>query len=331
MTSLVLDGTTITPNDMRTIIHSLRRHPSISSLSLSSCNIDNDCIEYITFLIKSNRNIVSLDLSSNSITSEGLDHIFAAFRSGAGKQIISLDLSYNKLDNISIINLSKALQLNQLPNLKNLILREVGGNYESIEILLNSIQQDSLIETLDISGNSIELNKNKNIKKSSSSLTKDMTKMLTTLTTSKGLKDMSNQVTGLFNQLGNDLSINKKTKRKGKYLALPPTPPSSSSKKSKRKSTSTTTSNSDDDDDIAAKKVSKKTAKTIINFVKKSPRLRDLILMKVGLTLPTALQIIKLQKKDNSSNTTSKINVILDMNDIDTKTINGIQQALRSP
>jgi len=326
MTSLVLDGTTITPNDMRTIIHSLRRHPSISSLSLSSCNIDNDCIEYITFLIKSNRNIVSLDLSSNSITSEGLDHIFAAFRSGAGKQIISLDLSYNKLDSISIINLSKALQLNQLPNLKNLILREVGGNYESIEILLNSIQQDSLIETLDISGNSIELNKNKNIKKSSSSLTKDMTKMLTTLTTSKGLKDMSNQVTGLFNQLGNDLSINKKTKRKGKYLALPPTP--SSSKKSKQKSTSTTTNN--DDDDIVAKKVSKKTAKTIINFVKKSPRLRDLILMKVGLTLPTALQIIKLQKKDNS-NTTSKINVILDMNDIDTKTINGIQRALGSP
>ena len=324
MTSLVLDGTTITPNDMRTIIHSLRRHPSISSLSLSSCNIDNDCIEYITFLIKSNRNIVSLDLSSNSITSEGLDHIFAAFRSGAGKQIISLDLSYNKLDSISIINLSKALQLNQLPNLKNLILREVGGNYESIEILLNSIQQDSLIETLDISGNSIELNKNKNIKKSSSSLTKDMTKMLTTLTTSKGLKDMSNQVTGLFNQFGNDLSINKKTKRKGKYLALPP--PSSSSKKSKRKSTSATS----DDDDIVAKKVSKKTAKTIINFVKKSPRLHDLILMKVGLTLPTALQIIKLQKKDNS-NTTSKINVILDMNDIDTTTINHIQQALRSP
>ena len=79
-------------------------------------------------------------------------------------------------------------------------------------------------------------------------------------------------------------------------------------------------------------KVIKKTAKTIINFVKKSPRLRDLILMKVGLTLPTASQIIKLQKKDNNnSNTTSKINVILDMNDIDTKTINGIQQALQSP
>jgi hypothetical protein len=142
---------------------------------------------------------------------------------------------------------------------------------------------------------------------------------------------MSNQVTGLFNQLGNDLNINKKTKRKGKYLALPtpPPPPSSaSSKKSKRKST--TTSSTSDDDDIVAKKVSKKTAKTIINFVKKSPRLRDLILMKVGLTLPIALQIIKLQKKDNNSNT-SKINVILDMNDIDSKTINGIQQALQSP
>jgi hypothetical protein len=326
---------------MRTIVHSLRRHPSISSLSLSSCNIDDNSLEYITFLLKSNRNILSLDLSSNSITAEGLDFIFTALRSGAGKQIISLDLSYNKLDSIGIIKLSKALESNQLPNLKHLILREVGGSDESLETLLNSIQQDSLLETLDISGNPLQPYKYKGKEKSASSYTsisKDMTKMLSTITKSKALQDMSNQVTGLFSQIGSDFT--KKTKKR-KYLSLPPPPPpSSSSSKNKLKASKnnkkvskklykvTTPSSSDSSNDDA--KISKKTAKVIINFVAKSPRLKSLGLMKSGITKATCLQIKKIVLKKNSSSSSNDINTILDMNDIDNMTINDTQISLKS-
>jgi hypothetical protein len=67
--------------------------------------------------------------------------------------IRSIDLSYNKLGDSGLINLARAIETNQLPALRHLLLREVGAGAHSIERLLNSIQNGSLLETLDISGN----------------------------------------------------------------------------------------------------------------------------------------------------------------------------------
>ena len=50
----------------------------------------------------------------NEFSSEGFQMITETFRSGAGKQLQSLDLSYNALGDSGLINLARAIETNQV-------------------------------------------------------------------------------------------------------------------------------------------------------------------------------------------------------------------------
>jgi len=156
--TLVLDGNALTPEDMRCISHALRRHPSAQLLSLSSCALNDASMEFVAFCLKSNKNITRLDLSCNAITQEGLEMLSSAFRAGAGRTLVSLDISYNPhLGEAGALALARAFETNQLPCLKHLVLRETGAGPASLEKLLKAISTGSAscLETLDFSGNTL--------------------------------------------------------------------------------------------------------------------------------------------------------------------------------
>ena len=78
----------------------------------------------------------------------------------------SIDLSYNAIGDLGTLSFSRAIEINKLPNLRKLSLKEVGCSNSAIEKLLLSFQPETLIEYLDISGNSL-LPVKKKVKKNS--------------------------------------------------------------------------------------------------------------------------------------------------------------------
>ena len=80
--TLVLDRNIIKNDDLRSIIHSLRRHPSLMALYLSGCKLEDSAMEYIAFGLKSNGNISTLDLSCNEFTPLGIQVFLNAVQQG---------------------------------------------------------------------------------------------------------------------------------------------------------------------------------------------------------------------------------------------------------
>ena len=82
-------------------------------------------------LLKTNRNITSLDLSCNDITLEGLkklfDHIRYSFQTC---ELQLLDLSYNNLGEEGMNYIGSLFSTGCLNKIKHLILREVSTQFQ---------------------------------------------------------------------------------------------------------------------------------------------------------------------------------------------------------
>ena len=136
-------------------------------------------------LLKSNNNIKSIDISHNAFTALGFESLFDSIASGAGKQLESLDLSYNDLGNSGILALSRALEINHLPNLKHLKLRSIGASPAGLAKLLSSFQGGCKLEVFDLSGNNLLQQKKKKKKPSIKNIAPILKNVLQgTLTTS---------------------------------------------------------------------------------------------------------------------------------------------------
>ncbi len=159
---LVLDGNRMHGNDVRSIIHSSRRHPSLKCLSLSGCKLSDECIEFIAFGLKSNANITHLDLSGNDITPLGLQMLVNAMDQGACRHLQMLDLSYNDLGDDGLLALARCLAKGKLPSLQRLVLREIDVGQKALLELMSALASSSSpvtlasLHTLDISGNALE-------------------------------------------------------------------------------------------------------------------------------------------------------------------------------
>lgn len=101
--TLILDGNEIQIDDLKILIQTLRKNTycNIKNLSLSSCNLNDNMMESLSFLFKSNPNILSLDISNNKITAEGLGELLANIHSS--NSLNMLDLSYNSIGNTCMI------------------------------------------------------------------------------------------------------------------------------------------------------------------------------------------------------------------------------------
>lgn len=162
LTTIIFDGNKFTSEDIRSFIHSIKRHPSIKSLSFASCNLDDECIKFWNFYLKSNRNIFHLDLSNNKITSKGIFELISSFEgAGVAKRLESLDLSYNQIDDEGLAIISKAIRSNWIPNLKHLKLKQISASPDAFQKFLCSFPSNTSIEVIDISGNDLFLSTNK--------------------------------------------------------------------------------------------------------------------------------------------------------------------------
>jgi hypothetical protein len=113
-------------------------HQSISILKLSSCiNLTNDCMKYIAKFT----NLLQLDLSySCKITEDGIAHLINH------TSLISLNLSSFCAANDSLIHLI------QIPNLKELIIKQIWVKADNVIHLLNNHKNICRIKDVCISG-----------------------------------------------------------------------------------------------------------------------------------------------------------------------------------
>ena len=115
----MLDGNKIDSDNVRTLVHSARRHPSLHTLSLSLCGLGDDSMEYITFCLKSNPQIEHIDLSQNVDFSEiGLRLLLNALKEDTLRNLKSIDLSYIPLGHAFVRELAAGVAANRLPNLQ---------------------------------------------------------------------------------------------------------------------------------------------------------------------------------------------------------------------
>lgn len=158
---LVLDGNRMHGDDVRSIIHSSRRHPCLKHLSLSGCKLSDECMEFVSFGVKSNANITHLDLSSNDITPLGFQILINAMEQGACRSLRHLDVSYNSLGDEGVAALARCLARGKLPSLESLVLREVDAGQRALLELMNALGSNTsyvadTLHTFDISGNALE-------------------------------------------------------------------------------------------------------------------------------------------------------------------------------
>jgi hypothetical protein len=169
---LVLDGNRMHGNDVRSIIHSTRRHPCLKHLSLSGCKLSDECMEFVSFGVKSNANITHIDLSNNDITPLGFQILINAMEQGSCRGLKLLDLSYTSLGDEGVTALARCLAKGKLPSLESLVLREVGAGQKVLLELMSALASNTSLvaaslHTLDISGNALEATASKAPKRSS--------------------------------------------------------------------------------------------------------------------------------------------------------------------
>lgn len=276
--SIILNGNSLQPDDIRCIVHCLRRHPTVSGLSLSSCSLTDASIGYIAFCLKSNQNITNIDLSNNFLSSDGIDLFLKTLRGGGGKFLEHIDLSYNALGDIGVLHLAKAFEANQLPKLKHLIMRDINAGHTSIIKLLRSLQQDNQLETLDISGNAIFTNvtKGKELNYYNSKV------ILGSLKSPIHLNNAVQSMTDILGKWGTESKLNtyadarKKCDRRVTLPVLSKT--KSLHTKQKRKAENIRYPKTSEEN------LCKRGIKAIIGAVRGSPQLKSLGLMKVGMT-----------------------------------------------
>lgn len=205
--TLVLDGVHLSMEATRCAVHCIRRHPTIKHVSLSSCAMDDECMGSFSLALRSNKNLTHLDLSSNVISAEGMELLCKSLGSGSGIKLVSLDLSYNPIGEIGLTLLAKIMP--KLPNLKYLMLKQVGGGPMSIKKLLTSLPHNSNLETLDLSGNALQVIKSESsgkYTKYAAKLNNLMNRVTIPSSLSKKYEDIGKNLFGAIGSIANTVT-----------------------------------------------------------------------------------------------------------------------------
>jgi hypothetical protein len=183
---------------------------------MSLCSLEDDCMGYLQYCLTSNRNITSVDLSSNCLSAEGVEELT---QRGALKMIEYLDISFNSVGDAGLRILSNAIASKQLPQLKHLFIKQVGASTAGIEKFLRSFPSEAPLVTLDVSGNNLF-----GPEKKPKGLAGKSKHLLKTINLEQSIKSISTSVSGLLNSVGMDT-----TKSPKRYVTA-----SSASPKSRR-------------------------------------------------------------------------------------------------
>jgi len=135
----------------------------ICDLKFNSLGLKDINIDVLSDIIKEKNvdNISQINFSSNNITSIGLSKFFCCLLSSNNKNIKSIDLSYNELNDDFIKYLGEIIQTNENINKIDLSLNKITD--KGIEYLSNYIIGNISIESLYLNGNKDITNNSYNI------------------------------------------------------------------------------------------------------------------------------------------------------------------------
>ena len=182
----------------------------LTELCLSSNGITDIMLEQSFIPLKNNNSLITLDLSSNLIKTEGIKLISDALETNT--TLTELNLSYNKIYSEGLIILSNLLKVNHILLNLNLAGSGVAFNkgskrdFTGLFELVNSLKINKTLKELDLSNNEIGTNGFKH-----SSILKELFTNLFTVSSSLTSLNLSKNHIGhdiIFPQITNALTSN---------------------------------------------------------------------------------------------------------------------------
>ena len=140
LTHLSLENNQLNKGDkFHKITFLLKSNKILKSLNLSKCDLDTEDAEALAEGLYENTALTSLNLAKNKIMTKGAIAIFESLRSD-NTRLSHIDLSSNNIENDAIVALSKTLESNsvlQKINLYNNMVTDVVGRGLAVAIKNN--------------------------------------------------------------------------------------------------------------------------------------------------------------------------------------------------
>jgi Ran GTPase-activating protein (RanGAP) involved in mRNA processing and transport len=138
---------------VRCIADGFRANTTLQVLGLSFCELDDESLSILAVgLGQQKRSLVTLDLSANQITCNGL-RALANHATAALSTVTHLDLSGNSVLDEGASFLAETLRLQTLPGLTHLRLFKCGISDDGLVALMLALEENETLEELDINGN----------------------------------------------------------------------------------------------------------------------------------------------------------------------------------
>ena len=144
----------INDNILSYVIFALQNLKKIRILSFESCNINDNQVKIITEGIKENKSIIALMLRNNNITSQGGFYISEYLNNNTN--IKQLFLGDNKIKSKGLSSLLNIMSTSN-KNIINLDLSKNNFDLNDFNILIEFLKTNPILNSLDISGNQLEL------------------------------------------------------------------------------------------------------------------------------------------------------------------------------
>ncbi len=148
------DCENINYNLISNIIFAIQNLKKIRILNLESCKLNDNHIKIITEGIKENKSIVALLLRKNEISSQGAFYISDYLNNNTNLR--QLFLGDNNINDDGLKSLLNILSVNN-KNITNLDLSNNNFKLNDFNYLINYLKTNPILNSLDISGNKLDL------------------------------------------------------------------------------------------------------------------------------------------------------------------------------
>lgn len=128
----------------------------VESLRVADAKLSQQDTESLVYFLGANKELRSIELRANKLAARSVYIIVNQLSSNAWPQLISLDLSFNRLDNLSIENIT--MGVSRMTGLRVVKLAGCKINPNGAALIGALLEEDRQIEELDLSFNAIAFN-----------------------------------------------------------------------------------------------------------------------------------------------------------------------------
>ncbi|KAG0051211.1 hypothetical protein BGZ83_003996 [Gryganskiella cystojenkinii] len=154
LTTLNMQGNSISDNGARTLAKALKTNMTLTTLNLQGNSINDSGAQALAKALKTNITLTALNLQGNSINDNGAQALATALKTN--RALTTLDLWENSISDNGAQALAEALMANSTLTSLNLCKNSVGNN--GVKVLAEALKTNSTLISLDVSVNSISNN-----------------------------------------------------------------------------------------------------------------------------------------------------------------------------